>query len=190
MQRYATPLYLCGDHTTFSNTRLTKGHKETETCWMLSTVYRPTYNRWSATHRQASRKAHKYWDAHDELTCDNCFLLKGSRVITPPALRVLPAQPPSRKCRQHQVPAHSNIPYLLAQYQQCHGGLNQVVVVPNLHQAITYPSSRAPDPPRCFLRTLPEPQHRLHGVGWQKVAAHCWLFLQISLPFSYDIYYY
>ena len=51
-QREEISLNLHVDHTAFSNTRLAKVHKETDSCPVLSTVYRLTHNGWPATCKQ------------------------------------------------------------------------------------------------------------------------------------------
>ena len=83
-QRDESPLKLHVDHIAFSDTRLAKVHKETDSWSVLPIVYGYLQNRWTATCRQVPRITHKYRDMRDELTSDNSLLLKASEFVIPP----------------------------------------------------------------------------------------------------------
>ena len=86
-QRDEILLYLHVNHIVFSSTRPARVGKETNSCLVLSTVYRLTHNRWPITHRKVPRIALKYWDMREKLTLERGLLLKGCRIIIPTALR-------------------------------------------------------------------------------------------------------
>ena len=87
VQRDDTLLNLHDGHIVFSDMELDQECKETESCLVLSTVYRLTHNEWPTIHRQTPQIDHKYWDMREELTSENCIFLKDCRIITPSALR-------------------------------------------------------------------------------------------------------
>ena len=108
------PLDLHVDYIAFSDTRLARTCKETETCQVLSSVYRLTYVGWPATCRQAPRVVHTYWGMHDELTCNDSLQMKGSGNIIFLALRECFLHDLHRTCWQHQILVHDKNYHLLA----------------------------------------------------------------------------
>ena len=74
MQRDEIYLDLWVDHIAFSDTRLVQVHKETQSCPVLSTVYRLIHNEYPATCRHTPTIVHKYWDLRGELISNNGLL--------------------------------------------------------------------------------------------------------------------